>query len=83
MKVSLGHVLLVEYSPDMAAILQIILERERITVSVARTDTLGIELAIKTKFDLILVDWHFKGNSAAGKFHWLESDGSLPLVPVI
>lgn len=79
----LVKVLYVEDQPAVGAVILLELQRARVEVTTAHNAERGLELARKTRFDLILLDVMLREASGFEVCRLLKSDDRLKDVPVI
>lgn len=77
------HILVVEDEDDIAELVRYNLETEKYQVSVADSGEKGVEAAVRTRPDLILLDLMLPGMSGLEVCRALKSDRTTAAIPII
>jgi len=78
-----GHILVLEYDPDIASFLSLLLEQQGFKVTTCATTQTAKHLLQQTKFDAMTVDIHLPdqdGLSFIQEFRAQETDSYLPMI---
>ncbi len=78
-----ARILLIEDQVELATIIQYMFQGVQVAVTAARSGELGLQLARRSKFDLILLDWHLPGMNGLEVCRALKLDEQLADIPVI
>jgi two-component system, sensor histidine kinase and response regulator len=76
------NILVINDSPTLNALLQVVLEKEGYTVTVAETGLSGIEIAVAGEFQLILLDYNLPGINGAEVCRRLRKNSVTKNIPI-
>ena len=75
-------ILVINDSPTLNALLQLVLQKEGYTISIAETGLSGIEKAVAGEFQLILLDYNLPGINGAEVCRRLRKNSVTMNIPI-